>query len=112
MKRIQQQAAQGDLYVRRSAIPTDAKPVAPLGGRYVVAHSETGHDHYVADDRVTLWDDPQNPLVCYLRISGPHADVIHARPFDTHETLRLPTGDWEIRRQAEYTPAGWRRVED
>ena len=36
----------------------------------------------------------------------------HLRSFDTHETIKLPVGTFEIRRQREYTPEGWRRVED
>ena len=40
------------------------------------------------------------------------ADVEHLWPFDTHETIRLTPGKWEIRRQREWSPEGWRRVED
>lgn len=34
------------------------------------------------------------------------------RSFDTHESILLKGGTYEIRRQREYTPEGWRRVED
>lgn len=112
MKIVQNQAAQGDIFLRRAPVPSNAIETARAGARLVVAHSETGHDHYVPDDGVTLWQDPTDTLVCYLRVAGPHADVIHARGWDTHETLRLPTGTWEVRRQREMTPEGWRRVED
>ena len=54
----------------------------------------------------------------YLRVpAGDYADVVHRRPWDTHQTLRLLAdggGDtiYEIGRQREYVPDGWRRVED
>jgi hypothetical protein len=50
--------------------------------------------------------------VSYLDVQTDHADVVHLRGLDTHETLRLPRGTWEIRRQQEWSPEGWRRVED
>lgn len=110
-------AAQGDLVVRRvEALPEDA--VATVSnGRVVVAHSETGHDHAIDDaDGVMLFTTP-DPLVSYLKVSKPYADVVHHRPWDTHRTLRLysdggPEVIWEIRRQREWTPEGYRRVED
>lgn len=113
MKIANNQAAQGDILLQRiSTLPPGAMPRNPTDGRYVLAHSETGHHHYTDAAGVALYGDPGNALVCYLRVEGDHADVIHARPWDTHETWRLPTGTWEIRRQREFTPAGWARVED
>jgi hypothetical protein len=60
--------------------------------------------------------DTEDPLISYLsvgdNVSGGGADVIHMRPWDTHETLRLPSGTWKILRQREMSPQGWRRVED
>jgi hypothetical protein len=50
------------------------------------------------------------------RVKG-HTDVVHERDYDTHETVRLDSGDggeviFEIRRQEELRPDGWARVED
>lgn len=110
---VENEAAQGDIYIRRvGALPPTATPRDPTDGKHVLAHSETGHHHYTDVAGVALYGDPGNALVCYLSVEGPHADVIHARPWDTHRTLRLPRGVWEIRRQREFTPAGWARVED
>lgn len=119
MKEIKKLAAQGDvLIIRRSKLPTDAKSEMQ-SGRAVVAHSETGH-HHVAEPakggEVALFSS-SNPLVSYLRVRGTYADVVHERPWDTHETLRLLNDGqeevyWEIRRQREHSPEGWRRVED
>ena len=116
-RRITTQAAQGDVYVRRiSAIPKHATKAMAEGGRQIVAHSGTGHHHYLDARGVERWEDPQDPLRCYLRIElgdvAGGAVLTHARPFDTHAPLALGPGIWEIRRQREMTPDGWRRVQD
>ena len=113
MKEIQRVGAQGDVFFERiEAIPADAKPVPPTRGQHLVAHSETGHHHAVRADGTVFYEGPSDPFTCYLRITGEFADIVHQRPFDTHETLRLPQGTWQVRRQREYTPEGFRRVED
>lgn len=115
MHTIKKMGAQGDVVFRKiakKAVPKKAEP-APLDkGRVVVAHSETGHDHYLDPEGVTLLRVPSDPMIAYLRVECAYAEVVHARPFDTHETIRLPKGTYEVRRQREYTPSGWRRVED
>lgn len=112
MKIIQTIAAQGDVLFRRiDAIPEEAK-VEPRKGPIVVAHSETGHHHAIDEVQVQLLRLERDPMVCFLRIDAAHADIVHHRPHDTHETLQLGQGNWEVRRQREYTPEGWRRVED
>lgn len=110
---IQSQAAQGDvLFLRVESIPETAQKVEREGD-IVLAHSETGHNHSIhSDTDAYLFREPQDPLVCYLRVESDFADVVHHRPFDTHETIRLPKGIWQICRQREHTPNGWRRVED
>lgn len=50
-------------------------------------------------------------MICYLSISDPTA-LTHERSFDTHEPILLNPGIYEVRRQREYTPQGWRRIED
>lgn len=122
MKIITNQCAQGDLLARRvDAIPEGYAPVDRPRGGHVVAHSETGHHHVVQEapraQRAKLYrpiDDtgPEAGMVAYLEVLEEHADLVHMREWDTHETVRLPAGIWEIRRQREWTPDGWRRVED
>lgn len=122
MKNVKAQGAQGDVLFRRVAsVPEGAKPLKAEGGQYVVAHSETGHHHTVASKGVEWLAHPTDPQVSFLRLkpTAPKAgvDVVHHRPFDTHETLRLlndGAGEviYEVRRQREFTPTGWRRVED
>ena len=116
---VTRQAAQGDLLVRRiDALPVGLVEVVPAPEGHILAHSETGHHHLVREPsavRLLRPADDTGPLaglVAYLEVLAEHADVVHARSWDTHDTLRLPRGVWEIRRQRERAPEGWRRVQD
>jgi hypothetical protein len=113
MKTFNNDAAQGDIYIRVvDAIPPGAVRRESKGGRVIVAHSETGHHHYLVAAGVEVWESPSDPLTCYLRVDAPSALLEHARPWDTHEALELRRGIYEIRRQEELTPEGWVRVQD
>lgn len=110
---VKKMAFQGDVCFRR--VKSLPKEVAEkeMRGDIVVAHSETGHHHSIPEGEAKLFEKlDRDPFVCYLQIAGEYADVVHHRPTDTHETLRLLKGCWEIRRQREHTPEGLRRVED
>lgn len=121
MKIIETIGAQGDVIFRRvAALPSNVVE-HKRNGDLVVAHSETGHHHSIADRAVSHFEAPGDSLTCYLRFdAGLDADiggvdVVHRRAWDTHETLRLlgkPGDVWQVRRQREWTPEGWRRVED
>ena len=117
MKTFVNCAAQGDLRIQRiEKLPQGVKRVEAEKGVYVVAHSETGHSHVIAErSNVTLYSG-DNPMVSYLEVleATDATEILleHLRSFDTHETIKLPVGTFEIRRQREYTPEGWRRVED
>jgi hypothetical protein len=117
MIEISRLAAQGDLMFRR----IDALPLGVVErtsrGTLIVGHSETGHHHAIDDPSVRLFEKyERDPMVCFLSVDGNFADVVHARAHDTHETLRLLRGYWEVRRQREWTPEGepedWQLVED
>lgn len=111
IKTIAKIAFQGDIMlIRVDKLPEDAT-VIPQKNEIIVAHSETGH-HHVVKERDVVYHSTENPLVAYLEVNGVHADLIHERPFDTHAPLRLPRGIWEVRRQREHTPEGWRMIED
>jgi len=103
-------AFQGDLMFRRiDALPPGL--TASLGDEHVVAHSETGHHHVALGG--AYYQSP-DPLLAYLVTAKPTL-VEHRRSTDTHQSLLLNGHAevvWEIRRQREYTPEGWRRVED
>lgn len=105
-------AFQGDTVFRRvDKLPDDAKRAA-VAKEHVVAHSETGHHHVALGGTYYTTADP---LRAYLVTTTP-VKVEHRRSTDTHETLELLSGGgevvWEIGRQREYVPEGWRRVAD
>jgi hypothetical protein len=113
MKLIKNQGAQGDvLFVRIDKIPASAEPAKVVNGQVIVAHSETGHHHAISAQDALMFREPADPFTCYLSIAGTQAEVVHYRPFDTHETIALSSGLWMARRQREYVPAGQRMVVD
>lgn len=117
MRTFKNQAAQGDLFIRRiDAIPAGAQPMKAESGNFIVAHSETGHHHVIAERPGVQVFTTDDPLVSYLRVieatEQTEALLEHLRGHDTHETIAIPPGEYELRRQREYTPEGWRRVAD
>lgn len=117
MRTFLNQAAQGDLLIRRvEAIPAHAKPATAEGGHYIVAHSETGHHHVIDELPTTVVYTTDDPLVSYLQVIEATDQVEtllrHLRGHDTHETIVVGPGIYELRRQREYTPEGWRQVAD
>jgi len=116
MKLFSRQAAQGDLLITKiDKLPKEVKKDAPdKRGRFIVAHSETGHFHSISSvPGVELFSSKEDPLIAYLRvINGVEVVLEHERNFDQHESLCMKGGTYEIRRQREYTPEGWRRVAD
>lgn len=118
MKTFRTAAAQGDGYfIRRKAIPDGCIPVQNVGARLTVIHSETGHSHDFVVDRiddepsVEMFNDKNNPLLAWIKVNRPTA-LEHRRPHDTHESIMFEPGIYEVRRQREYTPEGWRQVQD
>jgi hypothetical protein len=117
MKTFSKMAAQGDLMIRRiETIPAQAVTVTAEKGVFVVAHSETGHNHVIeARPNVELLTTG-DPMISYLRVieatDATETLLEHLRSYDTHETIKITPGNYEIRRQREYSPEGWRRVED
>jgi hypothetical protein len=107
---IQRQAAQGDILLSRvTSLPTSNLIEAPpVAGQLILARSSTAHHHVVVGEARLYREDD---LTSYL-VAEEEVEVVHLRPHDTHETLRLGAGVWEVRRQREWVPAGWRRVED
>ena len=118
MKTFKNQAAQGDLLIRRiPALPaTGLKPLATENGNFIVAHSETGHHHVIAERPNVQVFTSEDPMISYLQViqatEATEALMEHLRSYDTHETIQIPAGIYELRRQREYTPEGWRKVQD
>lgn len=109
--------AQGELLFRPvSEIPDGCREMATENGMYIVGHSETGHHHVLERDNVEVFHGPedQNPegMQILYAIVRDVAELKHLRSHDTHETIALQPGMYEIRPAREFSPEGWRRVED
>ncbi len=117
MRSFQDVCAQGDVLIRKvKSIPKSAKVVAPSGNEVIVTHSESGHSHVMVLDRtdnpsVEMFSSTDNPLIAWLKVNRPTA-LEHQRSFDTHESIMFEPGIYEVRRQREYSPEGWRQVMD
>jgi hypothetical protein len=110
-RRAKGQVAQGDITITAIRTAPDGEDVKPENGFLVVAHSETSHHHGV-DSTVARLIRGEDPWTCYLRVEGEYADLEHRRDVNPHETIRLPKGCYRIRRQREWTPEGWRAIQD
>jgi hypothetical protein len=115
-------AAQGDFIIFRiNKIPDNLKmeKMETRNGAYVVAHSETGHDHVMVADRdiatvvdaYQAFDDNKKLYRMFFDVDSP-VEIKHLRTFDTHATLTVDKGIYEARSQREYTPAGLRKAQD
>ncbi len=118
MKTFNTCAAQGDvMFSKALQIPEGAKSIQPVNGNIVITHSETGHDHIMELDKdcdipnVEMFSIDDNPLISWIKVNRP-TSLKHMRSFDTHEPILFLPGTYEVRRQREYTPQGFRRVED
>jgi hypothetical protein len=116
MKTFERIAAQGDFIIMKiSELPETLVPMQPRGSHYVIAHSETGHDHVMLMDRVKAYTKPdiqdKDLYELFLSVEAP-AEIEHMRSFDTHETLLVPPGNYIVKRQREYVPEGFRRAAD
>jgi len=110
--------AQGDvLLVRVESLPKSSTECHPDGEAFVIAHSETGHNHVMLLDRGNTMEpnvrmySGDNPLLAWIEVNRPTA-LEHQRSFDTHEPIVVAPGTYEVRRQREYTPEGFRQVQD
>lgn len=119
MRTFKNQAAQGDCLIRRiDKIPAGAnlKEVSVENGILPIAHSETGHHHaFQALNGIQFFQDTTNPLIGFLTIKEGLKDVVlqHFKSGpDAHEAIQFDAGTYEIRRQREHTPDGWRQVQD
>lgn len=108
-------AKQGDLMlISIEALPEGVVAQKNDNGYFVLAHSETGHHHAVlADNDVEFYADPKDDMKSYFVVKKVIGSLLeHMRSFDTHKSIKIPPGIYELRRQREYTPQGWRKVED
>lgn len=112
MKTFKTQAAQGDMLIRRiDKLPEGLEKSKSENGLHVLAHSETGHNHVVNERGAQLLIDKTNEFIAYLEVTEP-SEIEHLRSYDTHETILVDKGIYEIRRQREYVAEGFRRAQD
>ena len=109
-------AAQGDvLFIKVEKLPDGLTEQQPKGQELVITHSETGHDHVMVLDKkpdpaVRMYNGT-NPLMSWIEVNRP-TSLDHKRTHHTHESIMFQPGIYEIRRQQEQSPEGWRRVAD
>ena len=112
MKTFNKVCAQGDIYIRRvDTLPKNAVLSQPENGVNIVTHSETGHHHVMTAERTKMYTIPDSIMDVFLVVDDA-ATLEHMRPHDTHETIAFNKGIYHVRRQREYVPEGYRRVED
>ena len=113
MKKFNKVCAQGDVYITKIAdgVPANAVEVHPEGDHIIVTHSETGHHHVMEKDSVKMYTLPNSIMDCLLVVENPTA-LRHLRDYDTHEPILFEKGTYRVRRQREYTPEGFRKVQD
>lgn len=103
------QYRQGDIFITSvDEIPADVKPIDRDSGRIVLAYGEvTGHAHAILDRDAELVGTELDER--FLRVlSDGGVDLVH----EEHDTIHLPAGAYEIRRQREYHPEALRVVAD
>ena len=117
MKTFKNMAAQGDFIILRiTSLPENIEPFTEIDdGKYVIAHSETGHNHVMVMDRVKAYKpsgvESKDIFELYLSVEDP-TTIEHLRSFDTHEALQVPAGNYVVKRQREYVPEGFRKAAD
>lgn len=116
MKNFTNMAAQGDFIIMRvKEIPAGMIALEPENGVFVVAHSETGHNHVMDRTNVQAFI-PANKkntdiFEMFLNVAEP-TPIQHLRSFDTHESIMVPAGNYVVKRQREYIPEGFRKAQD
>lgn len=100
---------QGDVLITAiDEVPEGLRPVPKDKGRTILAYGEaTGHAHSVIGDVELLESDIAEMEERFLRVEQ-ECQVVH----DEHDTIKLPAGDYVVKRQREYSPEEIRTVAD
>lgn len=95
---------QGDvLLIPTDQVPAGTRRVKRDRGRVVLAYGEaTGHAHAIVEHGVTLVSaEEADELRMWLKVeTAEPVSLVHQE----HDTLTIPPGLYEVRRQREYTP--------
>ena len=113
MKTFEKVAAQGELTIRyigpvpKRQVSAGYTKLLPEQGVFIVGHSETGHHHVLsrADgvDIMVLDKPPEGMKILRAILENP-TSLDHLREHDTHESIMLQPGEYEIRIAREYDP--------
>lgn len=97
---------QGDVLIRPiKSIPTGKKQTKKI---CLALGEVTGHHHSILDtDRAIGYADEENMLCSHVQVEEP-VELTHAE----HAGIILPTGNYEVILQSEYTPKEIVRVKD
>lgn len=100
---------QGDvLLVPVDRVPEGLKEIPLEDGRIVLAHGEaTGHMHVIEGEAQFLAEDLEDFDRRFLMVEE-EAELVH----DEHDTITVPPGEYEVRRQREYDGLEERMVSD
>lgn len=102
------QIRQGDVFllpVKKQDV-SNAKEEERDNGRVILAYGEvTGHAHAISSKAATLYAVEENLKI--LRVEE-EAELVH----EEHGSATLIKGDYQVIRQRENTPLGWRIVAD
>lgn len=104
-KSFQKIAAQGELTIRRiETVPSGCTPMKAEAARFIVGHSETGHHHVINARGASVAEldkPPAGMRVLYAILENP-TSLDHLRGHDTHESIALEPGIYEIRVAREF----------
>ena len=117
MKTFTKIAAQGDfVIIRINEFPTNLKEFHSEDDVFVIAHSETGHNHVMERTFVEAYrkDEKSTDRDLYelFLLVKEETSIQHLRSHDTHEALLVPPGKYLVKRQREYVAEGFRKAAD
>lgn len=93
---------QGDIIIRKIHGEMAGRPLPDL----VLARGESsGHAHRISSGCAALFEFDNR---MYLKITSELALLTH----EEHDTVVLPEGMFEVLRQREYEPEGWKQAGD
>jgi hypothetical protein len=109
MKSFNKVAAQGEITIRRvkASAAIVGKPLPHEHGMLIIGHSETGHHHCLEHTRgaaVTVLDHAPEGMKLLHMILTEANSLVHKRGHDTHETIMLEPGEYDVRIAREYDP--------
>lgn len=111
MKSFTNVAAQGEVTIRRlGPVPANRTnqsgftPMVPEKGKFIIGHSETGHNHVIdaAHAGVSVMDKPPEGMRILRMILERPTTLDHLRGHDTHEAIVLDPGEYDVRIAREY----------